>query len=200
MFIRSEIFFFPFASCLLAFCLAEGAGPTADGAGGGGGIATLIAGLARPTPWQQDGCNFHQRVLAEVFLALEKARTSVLREMSIHTFLSGNWKRHYNQCWERCQVAHLPRKLEKFRLDRFRAVDYYRGVDRYSESKLEPLQYCGMAVHYSGPRPYKGILDRLGPWTTIGYHTYQALCTPTHDWNVFLNDLPLLAWMKRSVL
>ena len=63
-------------------------------------------------------------------------------------------KRHENQCWERCQFAPFspetgkgtkisaerdaksqvsPRKLEKFRLDR------YRVVDRYSESKLEPL-------------------------------------------------------------
>ena len=41
-----------------AHCLAEGVSPTSDGAGGGGGVATLIAGLARPNPWQQYGCGF----------------------------------------------------------------------------------------------------------------------------------------------
>ena len=80
-------------------------------------------------------------------------------------------ERHENQCWERCRFARFspetrkgtkisaetdakwhvsPRKLEKFRLDRYRAVDRYRGVDRYSESKLEPLTAvwpCPIAVH-----------------------------------------------------
>ena len=37
-------------------CLAEGVSPTSDGAGGGGGVATLIAGLGGPNPWQQSGC------------------------------------------------------------------------------------------------------------------------------------------------
>ena len=80
-------------------------------------------------------------------------------------------KRHENQCWERCRFARFspetgkgtkisaetdakwhvsPRKLEKFRLDRYRAVDRYREVDRYSESKLEPLTAVwpsAIAVH-----------------------------------------------------
>ena len=42
---------FSFASYLLAYCLAEGASPTADGAEGGGGVTTLIMGSARPNPW-----------------------------------------------------------------------------------------------------------------------------------------------------
>ena len=77
-------------------------------------------------------------VLTKLSLALEKARY---------------------QCWERCRFARFspetgkgtkisaerdakshvsPRKLEWLRLDRFMAVDRYRGVDRCSESKLEP--------------------------------------------------------------
>ena len=117
-----SLVFFSFARYLLAYCLAEGASLTADGAGGGGGVATLIAGLARPNPRQRYGCNFHQGVprqtlslfllkrqrtvskkkkrketrlrtyegsrwvLAKLSLALEKARKSVLREMSIRIF------------------------------------------------------------------------------------------------------------------
>ena len=51
---------------------------------------------------------------------MKKARKSVLREMPSHTFLFGNWK--------------------KIRLDPvYRAVDCYRGVDRYNESKIKPL-------------------------------------------------------------
>ena len=50
---------FSFASSLFAYCLAEGASPTADKAEGGGGVATLVAGSARPTLWQQYSCNFH---------------------------------------------------------------------------------------------------------------------------------------------
>ena len=42
----------------LSCAIAEGVSPTSDGAGGGGGVATLIAGLARPNPWQQYGCEF----------------------------------------------------------------------------------------------------------------------------------------------
>ena len=79
-----------FSSYLLAYCLAEGASLTADGAKGGGGVATLIAGLVRPNLWQQYGCNFYQGVLAKHSLALEKARKSVLREMPIRRFLFGN--------------------------------------------------------------------------------------------------------------
>ena len=85
--------FFSFASYLLACCLADGASATADGAEGGGGVAALIARSARPNPWQQYSCNFHQKVLAQLSLALEKARKSVLREMSIRTLLSRNWKK-----------------------------------------------------------------------------------------------------------
>ena len=69
-------------------------------------------------------------------------------------------KRQENQCWKRCRFARFsletgkgtkisaernakshvsPRQLEKLRLDRYSAVDHYGGVDRYSESKLEPL-------------------------------------------------------------
>ena len=59
--------FFPFASYLLAYCLAEGASVTADGTESGGGVATLIAGLARPNPRQQYGCNFHQGVPCQTF-------------------------------------------------------------------------------------------------------------------------------------
>ena len=41
---------------------------------------------------------------------------------------------------ERDAKSHVsPRKLEKFRLDRYGAVDRNRRVDRYSESKLELL-------------------------------------------------------------
>ena len=71
-------------------------------------------------------------------------------EMSIRTFLSGNWQSTKISA-ERDAKSHVsPRKLEKFRLDRYRAIDHYRGVDRYravdryrgvdrySESKLEP--------------------------------------------------------------
>ena len=93
MFIRSETkLFFPFASYLLAasYCLAEGASPTANEAEGGGSIATLIAGLARPNPRPQYGCNFLQGVLTKLSLALEKARKSVLREMPSRTSLFGN--------------------------------------------------------------------------------------------------------------
>ena len=109
-----------FASCLLAYCLAEGASLTADGAKGGGGVATLIAGLARPNLWQQYGCNSYQGVLAKYSLALEKARKSVLRELPIRRFLFGNWN-------------------QKFRLDRYRDVDCYRGVDHHSGSKIKPF-------------------------------------------------------------
>ena len=59
-----------------------------------------------------------QTVLAKLSLALEKALKSVLRDAKSHV---------------------SPQKLEKFRLDRYRAVDRYRGVDCNSESKLEPL-------------------------------------------------------------
>ena len=88
-------FFFPFESFLLAYCLAEGTSPTANRGEGGGGVATLIADLARPNHWQQYGCNFHQEVLAKLSLALEKARIrkSVLKEMPSRTFHFGNWKK-----------------------------------------------------------------------------------------------------------
>ena len=45
---------FSCASYLLAYCLAEGASPAADRAEGGGGVATLIAGSARPNPWERE--------------------------------------------------------------------------------------------------------------------------------------------------
>ena len=75
MFIRSEIFF-PFASYLLAYCLAEGTSPTADRAGGGGGVATLIAGLARAKP-PAAMRNFHQGVPRQTFslFLLKRQRT-----------------------------------------------------------------------------------------------------------------------------
>ena len=80
-----------------------------------------------------------QVVLAQLSPALEKARKSALREMSIRTFLSGNWK-GTDISAERDAKSHVsPLKLEKFRLDRYRAVDRYWGVESYSESKLEPL-------------------------------------------------------------
>ena len=61
--------------------------------------------------------------------------------MSIRTFPSETGKGTLTKInAERDAKWHVsPRKLEKFRLDRYRAVDRYRGVDRYSESKLEPL-------------------------------------------------------------
>ena len=120
--IKRSLFFFC-KLLLLAYCLAEGASPTADGAECGGGVATLITGSDRPNPWQQYGCNFHQlqRVLANLFLALEKARKSVLREMSIRTFLSGNWK---NSSWT--IIGPWTTKGGG-------------GGDCYSESKLERL-------------------------------------------------------------
>ena len=38
--LKRSLVFFSFASYLLAYCLAEGASPTAGGGGGRGGVAT----------------------------------------------------------------------------------------------------------------------------------------------------------------
>ena len=85
--------FFSFASCLLtALQRAQARPPTEPEVGGG--VAMLIVGSARPNPWHQYSCSFHQRVFVKLSLALEKARKSVLRKMSIRTFLSGDCKRH----------------------------------------------------------------------------------------------------------
>ena len=55
LFVHSK---FSTSAALAKNCLAEGVSLTSDGAGGGRGVATLIAGLARPNPWQQYGCEF----------------------------------------------------------------------------------------------------------------------------------------------
>ena len=110
-----------------------------------------------------------------------------------------SWKGHKNQCWERCRFARFspetgkgtkisakrdakwhvsPRTLEKFRLDRYRAVDRCRGVDRYSESKLGPLTaVCSSAIAVHGPitvffGPLIGPWTAIGDGTAVGYHIY----------------------------
>ena len=89
---------------MLVSCFAEGASPTADRTEGGGGVATLITGLAHPNPWQQYGCNFHPRVLLKLSLALDKAQKSVLLsalifvgDAELHLSLL-KLKRRENQC------------------------------------------------------------------------------------------------------
>ena len=131
--------FFPFACYLLVYCLEEGASPTADGAGGRGAVATLIAGSAHPNPWQKYGCNLHQGGLAKLSLALENARKSAKRVADLH-------RSHRKLEKARKPVlTEIPSRrfpfgnLKKFRLHRSKAVDHYRGVDRDSESKLKPL-------------------------------------------------------------
>ena len=75
--------------------------------------------------------------------------------MPSRTILLGNW--------------------EKFRLDRYRAVDRCRGVDRNSESKLEPLTAVWpstIAVH--GPlkvfwTAYRAVDRYLLVWQSLYY-------------------------------
>ena len=52
----------------------EGTSPTTNGAGGGGGVATLIAGLAHPNPRQGYGFNFHQGVPRQTFSFKKKKK------------------------------------------------------------------------------------------------------------------------------
>ena len=120
-----------------------------------------------------------QVALAKLSFVLEKARKSVLREMSIRPFSPETGKGTKISAKRDAKWHVSPRKLEKFRFDRYRAVDRYRGVDRYSESKLEPL--TAVTVRYRGPRPYNGLWTAFGPWTTtgdgtaLGYHINQEV-------------------------
>ena len=285
MFIRSEKFF-SFASYWLAYCLAEGASPTANGAGGGGGVATLITSLAHPPPRQQYGCNFTKESLVipslssfwkdnarywkkrkelrlctvqrcqvvrscllhilsvstlsfaegkieyptkpflKPFLlqvtclltALQRAQAQPLTEPKAEEALqrwsraqpaqtpgsntvviftkesSPNFllllKRHENQCWERCRFTRFspetgkgtkisaerdakshvsPRKLEKFRLDRYRAVDHY------SESKPEPLTavWLSTIAAHNPIKVFWTTCRAVDWWTAIGYHIFS---------------------------
>ena len=59
---KRNLFFLLQVTCLITALQRVQAQPTADGAEGGGGVATLIEGLACPNARQQYGCNLLRTV------------------------------------------------------------------------------------------------------------------------------------------
>ena len=65
-------------------------------------------------------------------------KISAQRDIGSHVSLS-KLEKALKSVMRDAKLRVSPRKLEKLRLDRYRAFDHYRGVDRYSKSKLDPL-------------------------------------------------------------
>ena len=89
--------------------------------------------------------------------------------MPSRTFLSWNWKRRENQCWEEDAKSHVSRKLEKNQVGSFIEPWIATGkVDRYNESKFQ-ASYCfgrngknrKRPSRESNPGPQQ---TRLYPW------------------------------------
>ena len=152
---------------LLAYCLAEGASLTADGAKGRGGVATPIAGFARPTPSSN----------LVVFFSPKESLAKLSLAASLQNAICYVYVRYGNAEKDAKSYVSLW-KREEFQVGPFSS----RGplaVDRYSGLKIKSLCVAWQST-IAISDPIQVFWTILGLWTTtedrttIGYHILRG--------------------------